>query len=333
LISGDKNKGVKGMRGIITILMLLINTVGAYGVAFNMCRIDETGTIIGGPVDLDSQASVICKVSEAGYVYTYDESYIRCFDSGLQLINSVYQGSSRVSFSIDNLRNEIMTDRTIRRYGPLLDLIEEIEVPGYLDQLTVDPSDGAIWYTTAWPDERALYKVSYEGELIYYFPDYNNFMLTRVAPTGEFWASKGGDYIGITFIDSYGVILAEAPTVHGPYIEIYFGDLSCWARGGWNIITKVNADGSIIYNNTTDFNRPHDLAVDQDDGSVWIADTYNYDVVHLDQNGDELLRTDWDWVARAIAVDPTDSTVIVVSSLGDVSIEPASVGRIKALFK
>jgi hypothetical protein len=323
------------MKAVIILLILIIaaNPVAAYRAAFNICRIDEAGTIIGGPVDVDAQAGVICKVSEAGYIYTYDESYIRCFDSGLQLINSVYHGSSRVSFSIDDLRNEIITDRTIRRYGPSLDLIEEIEVPGYLDQLTVDPSDEAIWYTTAWPDERALYKVTYEGELIYYFPEYDNFMLTRVSPTGEFWASKGGDYIGITLINSDGVVLAEAPTVHGPYIKIYLGDLSCWARGGWNIITKVNANGSIVYNNTTDFNRPLDLAVDQEDGSVWIADTNNYNIVHLDQNGGELLRADWDWVARAIAVDPVDGTVIVVSSLGDVSIEPTSIGRIKTEFK
>ncbi len=322
------------MKAIIAILIILVNTEGAYGVAFNICRIDESGTIINGPVDLNSQTSVICKVSELGYIYTYDESYLRCFDPDLNEINSVNQGYGIISFDIDDVRNEVITDTTVKRFDATLGLIDEFDVPGYLYWLTVDNSDGSIWYSTGTPGEYSIYKVTRDGDLVYYFPDevYRGF--TEVSPDGYFWGYESVYSVGLRLWDTEGNIHAEAAVECGWYLEIYFNDSSCWfLTDNPEGIGKVNSSGSVVYNNPTDFDRPHDLAVDQDDGSVWIADTYNYDIVHLDQSGTELLRADWDWVARAIAVDPADGTVIVVSSLGDVTVEPTSVGRIKALFK
>jgi hypothetical protein len=298
------------MRGIITVLIILINTVGAYGVAFNICRIDETGTIISGPVDLDSQAGVICKVSEAGYVYTYDEYDFRCFDSTFNLINAVDS------------------------YGPTLNLIDEFGVPGYPYWLTVDQLDGSIWYSTGSPGEYAIYKVTRDGDLVYYFPDevYRGF--TEVSPDGYFWGYESVYSVGLRLWDTEGNIHAEAAVECGWELEIYFGDSSCWfLTDNPKGIGKVNSSGSVVYNNPTDFDRPRDLAIDQTDGSVWIADTYNYDIVHLDQNGTELLRTDWDEELIAIAVDPTNDTVLLISTPAHAKIEPTSVGRIKALFE
>ena len=329
------------MKAIISLLILItaVNPVAAYRAAFNICRIDETGVIIGGPVELDSQAGVICKVSEAGYVYTYDEYDFRCFDSSFNLINSVDTYGPYEVFGIDNVRNEIIAKgltSTIMRYNPTLDLLEEINIPTSLHRLTVDPSDGYIWYTSGHQDEEGLYKVTREGDLTYYFPDGFNGCLTTVSPQGSFWVSDIAPsyHEGIRLMESDGGITTEADVKLRYVIDMYFSDESCWFISNDPIgISKVNSSGSVVYLNSTDFDRPRDLAIDQDDGSVWIADTYNYDIVHLDQSGTELLRVDWDWVARAIAVDPAAGTVIVVSSLGDVTVEPTSVGRIKALFK
>jgi hypothetical protein len=318
------------MKPKILLLTVVIISVNAYAIN-NLWRLNEDGDIIDGPTAYEGYYGII-KVSETGYIYTYDEYYLRCFDPDLDEVNAVSQTGGYVTLSIDNSRNEVVTDGTIKRFGPYLELLDEFDVPGYVDQVTVDVSDGAIWYTSDYP-ESGLYKVSYDGDLIYYFPECYDFMLTKVAPAGEFWVSRSGDYTGISLKDSTGNTIAEAPTVPGPYVDIYSGDLSCWVKSRWSTITKVNAAGNITYVNSTDFDRPNDLAVDQTDGSVWIADTYNYDIVHLDGNGGELLRTDWDEELIGIAVDPTNDTVVVISTPAHAAIEETSVGRIKAPFK
>jgi hypothetical protein len=341
-INSYKNKGVISMRAIIILLAAII-PVNSYGAGYNICRINETGTIIDGPVYYESADpgrvfGILCKVSDLGYIYTYDDSYVRCFNQSLQEVGVAYGTGSYGWFALDNARDEVLTDYTIRRYNATLDEYESIPVPYVTYAFTVDEYDGAIWWYPYTSDDEAkgLYKFARDGTLIYFFPEYEGYIgYTRVSSNGRFWTKT---LTGSALINRDGSLQITGPSV-GYWKVMYLGDESCWSypwyyeSGSGSFIAKLNSSGVLVYYNPTDFNRPHSLDVNQDDGSVWIADTYNYDIVHLDQNGGEILRTDWDWVARAIAVDPADGTVIVVSSLGDVSIEPTSIGRIKAEFK
>jgi hypothetical protein len=54
--------------------------------------------------------------------------------------------------------------------------------------------------------------------------------------------------------------------------------------------------------------------------------------VHLDSNGSELLRKSNNWTPHVVAVDPSDSTVIVLYQPGEVGIKSASLGEIKAMY-
>jgi hypothetical protein len=325
---------------MVILLTFIIVSVNAYGTNY-LWRLDEDGNVIDGPTAFDESVDwrYDFAVSDLGYIYFYGEYDFICFGSDLNIVNTESTGSTKECFSIDNVRNEIIAPGsvnpgTIKRYSPTLDLLIEFEVPGNLHYLTVDPLDGSIWYSTGTPGEYSIYKVTHDGDLIYYFPDevYRGF--TEVSPGGYFWGYESVYSVGLRLWDTEGNLHAEAAVECGWDLEMYFGDSSCWfLTDNPEGIGKVNSSGSVVYNNPTDFDRPRDLAIDQSDGSVWIADTYNYDIVHLDENGGELLRTDWDEELIAIAVDPTNDTIVVVSSPAHAKIEPTSIGRIKALFK
>jgi hypothetical protein len=324
------------MKTKIILLAVMIVSVNAYGTNY-LWRLDEGGDVIDGPTAFDESVDwhYDFAVSRLGYIYFYGEYDFICFGSDLTIVNTETAYGVYPSFSIDNTRDEIIAPGSIRRYGPTLNLIDEFEVPSYPYWLTVDPFDGSIWYTSLIQGEEGLYKVNDNGGFIYYFQDGFIGYQTDVSPLGTFWITDiAPDFEDLRLLGPDGETLAEASVKLHWDMEMYFADESCWFITNDPIgIGKVNSAGSVVYNNSTDFDRPRDLAIDQSDGSVWIADTYNYDIVHLDQNGGELLRTDWDEELIAIAVDPTNDTIVVVSSPAHAEIEPSSVGRIKAEFK
>jgi DNA-binding beta-propeller fold protein YncE len=232
---------------------------------------------------------------------------------------------------LDNVRQEIVAANTITRYGPTLNELISHDVYGYLRDVTVDQSDGAMWYTD-FNTEQGLYKVNRDFNPVYSFTDSYFDDITSVSPSGNFWVDNRGDHT-IERRDSDGDVKAVGNVTGVTPLVMYFNDESCWAiYGASYTVVKVNSSGAIVYENYADFAQPHDLDVDQSDGSVWVADTNNFEVVHLDSSGSELLRKANDWTPMVVAVDPSDSTVIVLYQPGEVGIKSASLGEIKAMY-
>lgn len=329
------------MKAIITLLILIaaVNTVNAY--VANIYRVDENGSIITGPVSYDipdyDWSPRNSKVAEVGYVYVHNANYLCCFDEELNLISTRTGGVGSGRFSIDDVRSELVI---LTGAGGIvwLDLtlgfLKQPVIDGDPLDLSIDETDGSVWYTgTAY--DSSLYKCDHDGNPIYEFTEAYDDFLSDVSPEGKFWTLN---YSRVRLRNSRGWVLAECESsyFHDAYIcEMFFGDDSCWVlnRLGDDSLTKINSSGEIVYHNSTDFNRPFRLAVNQNDGSVWVTDQYNYDLVHLDSNGIELLRKDWDYNLLLVAVDPSDGTVIVVDTPRDTEITPSSFGCIKALFR
>lgn len=330
------------MKTLIIVLFSITTAIPAVGA--NIYRVDGNGDIIDGPVFFsvyDRDGSNNCRVSDLGYVYFSDQVRINCFDSELNVVTSIYLASGYACLGIDNVRNKVISEDTISIFSPTLVLEGQFEVLAYVDFMTVDDYEGTVWYTKLGaPDGRGLYKCSMTGDPIYYFPETHDAMLSSVSSDGEFWVAftETGLGWGFRLRERSGTVLSETPVDAFDGIremEMYFADGSLWAiagTGGNAGITKVNSAGNIVYNNTTDFDRPYAIYVNQNDGSVWIADTYNYQLVHLDANGEELLRKDWDYVLVEVAVDHSDNTLIVVDDTAAIKITPSSLGRIKAGF-
>jgi hypothetical protein len=314
----------------LTAVLILIGFTSA-NAQYEMARIDQSGDIIDGPVVLDgSTPSGVCKVSDTGYIYyiaSYN-SYKYVYDSSLNFVNSVYVSGQNLS--VDNMRQEISVGHTVTRFDQTLNQTDYFEVPGDLEWLTVDETDGAVWYTSHDPPE-GLNKIAYDGTMIYSsISDYNG-IFSDVSPSGSFWLNKIGSWNPRLF-DSDGTSRAEANIDSREVLEMHFASEALWMITDSDTVAKANSSGAIVYNNSADFNQPHDLDVDQSDGSVWVADTNNFEVVHLDSSGSELLRKTNDWTPYVVAVDPSDSTVIVLYQPGEVGIKSASLGEIKAMY-
>jgi hypothetical protein len=339
LINSNKDKGVIDMKAKIILITVIIMSVNVYGTNY-LWRLDEGGDVINGPTVFSETVTGPLRlgVSDIGYIYFYGESYLICFDADLSIVNEVYGTGSYRIMALDNVRSEVLTDYTIRRFNATLGEYETVPVPDVTLSFTVDEYDGAIWWYpyTSDDDEKGLYKFARDGTQIYFFPEYEGYNgYSRVSPNGRFWTKIPN---GSALINRDGSIQSIGPSV-GYWKVIDPADESCWSYPFYSYgdsesyIAKINSAGSLVYYNSEDFNRPRGLDIDKTDGSVWIADTYNYDIVHLDQNGTELLRTDWDEELLAIAVDPTNDTIVVVSSPAHAVIEGTSIGKIKALFK
>jgi hypothetical protein len=76
--------------------------------------------------------------------------------------------------------------------------------------------------------------------------------------------------------------------------------------------------------------------VNESDGSVWVASNIPKRLVHLDKDGNRQLYKQWPGGDFAhLAVDQRNGTCIVIyeeSAKGDLNIQPASVGEIKAMY-
>jgi len=156
-----------------------------------------------------------------------------------------------------------------------------------------------------------------------------------VSPIGSFWLNGFGylkDLGHPRLFDSDGTYRAEANILVNSPSQMHFASEACWMITDSYGIAKADSSGTIVYDNSADFSYPHSISVDQSDGSVWIADHANFEVVHLDSSGGELLRKSNDWAPDAIGVDPSDSSVIVIYWDEEVSIKSASLGKIKASF-
>ena len=329
------------MRTIITILILItaVNTVNAY--VANIYRVDENGSIITGPVSYDIPDydwwPTHSKVAEVGYVYVHNENYLCCFDEELNLISTFGPaGDGSGHFSIDDVRSELVTKAGaggIVYLDLTLGFLKQPSLEGACRFFSIDENDGSLWYVDTWEDN-TLYKCDHDGNPVYEFTGTFEDYISSVSTEGKFWIMTPSK---VRLRNSRGWVLAECESsyFHDAFIcETFFGDDSCWVLNKWHdSITKVNSSGEIVYHNSADFDRPTRLAVNQNDGSVWVTDQYNYDLVHLDSNGIELLRKDWDYHLMTVAVDPSDGTVIVVDTPRSTEITPSSLGRIKAMYK
>ncbi len=324
------------------IIVLLTGVFATQAAAANIYRVDENGDVIEGPIYFyvhDRDADSNLRVSDLGYIYFADYGGIDCFDGGLNFINHAGFATSHACLGIDNVRNKVMSEDTISIFSPTLVLENQFEVLSYVSFMTVDDQEGTVWYTHyGHPGDDGLFKCSMTGDPIYYFADTAELSLSSVAPNGTFWLEYVNTYeYAVRKRNRNGNIIADSgpgSLVAPDDMEMYFADGSCWTTSRYHAsaVYKINSAGSIVYENFTDFDRPYAIDVNQNDGSVWIADTYNYQLVHLDANGEELLRKDWNYVLVEVAVDHADNTLIVVDDTAAIEITPSSLGRIKAGF-
>ncbi len=331
------------------ITVLIIAT--ACGAA-HITRINDNGAIIAGPnlITAYPEFGTYSTVSETGYIYLAYGLYLNCYTEGLDYVTRVDNyGPNAVT--VDNVRSSVYSysyingQRHITVRGPTLEIKYDFDTPAGPYSLTVDESDASVWFIIGSGTYKGLYKYDDEGEEIYYFPEYPGSTITRTASDGSFWTS--GYSHGLKTVRHHlsdGTVSAETQGLREVYYitDTWTSEGSLWAIfDPWNPfhdwpdseLYKFNILGNpvLCY---TGIDRMKSLSVNQNDGSVWIS-SVDGDIVHLDSNGGEIKRIKWfETYVFEIATDPIDNSVIIFSGSSiPASIQPSSLGEIKAMFR
>jgi len=323
---------------IVTVLVITT----ACGAA-HITRINGEGVIVAGPKYIDlvtyTDPRVFSEVSEAGYVYvsdscySHDLEYIASYDGYTRLV--LDNNSESTFFYINEYKDEqhYIEVRTL-----IFDLKFSYLIPIRPRSITVDENDGSIWFSTLLGEPFGLYKYSYGGDPIYYFPEYNSQdILSPVASDGTFWCfHPRNEPDGASRFGPNGDILVDESRTYPPSYYLYKNDASFWTVDRWGptVLYKIDSFGSIVLR-LIRYGDIEEMGVDQNDGSLWLTTGDDY-VVHLDINGNEIRRIKWfEGTVGGIAPDPSDDTVIVISGIEyhGGSVQPSSLGRIKAEFK
>jgi streptogramin lyase len=193
------------------------------------------------------------------------------------------------------------------------------------DILNVDPNDGSVWF--GGPNENQVVKLNADGVELFRVSGFDFPSSFVVDPyDSSVWVADGGGAAGRKLVkltaNGEELFRRDVPGFFSnapQQIDVYSVDGSVW-HGGFNDVFKWTADGALLIR-LGGFDRPVSVAVDQRDGSVWVADLSVVStgaVVKLDSEGNELIRKDLGIVPLAVSVDSDDGSVWVGTGGDDI---------------
>jgi hypothetical protein len=181
-----------------------------------------------------------------------------------------------------------------------------------------------------------VHKFDADGTRRLYLDEYWPYQNSTDINTSELWFM---DFVGYSSklikLDTNGdeLVYLRGTGVSDPQASPVDG--GCWFISGGGLI-KVDTFGSIVFRDSS-FSDIAAIDVNESDGSVWVASNIPKRLVHLDKDGNRQLYKQWPGGDFAhLAVDQRNGTCIVIyeeSKSGDLNIQPASVGEIKAMYR
>jgi hypothetical protein len=160
---------------------------------------------------------------------------------------------------------------------------------------------------------------------VIYIDGYNPYHATYDKANRNYWISnlEGGSDWSLVKFDDNGDELLTLNVFEGykdPHASPVDG--GCWFVGNGQNLFKVNAFGAVILRDNT-FSNIAAIDVNESDGSVWVASNIPKRLVHLDKDGNRMLYKEWPG---------GDFAHLAEYRSGDLNIQPASVGEIKAMY-
>jgi len=341
------------MNKLIVLALLMVTTINIAFSRVRIARVEENGDVT---FDRDTGFAPeiieveISEVDGAVYVSTNDVEMLKFdengyYDAGFDL--PMLDDSIGFDINYEDYLwiagSEIYGDHGLYKYtdnGDYVDGIEDFDAfdAGYED----DTSE--IWSNGGHPipeKKPGIHKFEDPGTRIFYKPQYlPDLQLANGAPDGSIWFQNnryGGlwELVKMAADGSEEFRLANFDFPLDPQVDP--NDGSCWVFERYlGDLYKVDAFGSIIFHDGS-FNEIAAIDVDESDGSVWVASNIPKRLVHLDKDGNRQLYKQWPGGDFAhLAVDQRNGTCIVIyeeSKSGDLNIQPASVGEIKAMYR
>ncbi len=178
------------------------------------------------------------------------------------------------------------------------------------------------------------------GSREYYLDNYKAYYLSAYESADYLWFTDEVNspfYHGeVIYIDSTGAESLRLTDYNLP-VDLQCDQLTggCWFyEYEMGDVIKVSPSGGEVFRDPS-FTDVAAIDVYEADGSVWVAANGKAALVHLSAGGEELLSLPFEAEMLHLAVDQRDGSCVVISDgngLGDLNIQPSSVGRIKAMF-
>jgi hypothetical protein len=339
----------------LVVITLVISTLPTVGMAGKyIARVNGDGDILFERDSGFSADVVEMKVSEidgsifvsfstsAANLRKFDENGY--YDSGFDL--SVFYRTFR--FDIDYANHlwipgiEAVGDKGLYEYTSGGGYVNGIE-GFYPIDASFDDTLREVWAGVEDPSEESqpgVHKFTESGSDIMYIPGYRPLYIDGNSTSGSLWfrqkPSGKGELIKLNAegVEEFRLVNFSAPK--DPQVDP-IGD-GCWVIEQYSgDLYKLDAFGSVVFHDGS-FSDIAAIDVNESDGSVWVASNVPKRLVHLDKDGNRLLYKQWPGGDFAhLAVDQRNGTCIVIyeeykSGRGDVNIQPASVGEIKAMY-
>jgi hypothetical protein len=334
-------------KTIITGIAFLIS-LPALGAPKNIARVDGNGDVIfdremGHSSDIreveisELDGSIYVSFTTSTCLKKFSEDGIQ--DTGFDL-PLFYR---TLGFDIDDegylwiagLEND---DEGLYKYTSSGDYIDGLE--DFYPQNAKYDGTGYIWCGARLPgsEMNGVHKINVALSREFYLSEYRPLDTTYDKITDEFWFTNVVGTSGhLVKLDEEGneelyIVGLSAPMD----LQASPLDGGCWffTIAGDDLV-KVNSLGAVIYRDSS-FSDIAAIDVNESDGSVWVASNIPKRLVHLDKDGNRQLYKPWPGGDFAhLAVDQQNGTCIVIYEeyrSGDMNIQPASVGEIKAIY-
>ncbi len=199
--------------------------------------------------------------------------------------------------------------------------------PGWFNQPTsvsVNPTDGSCWVADKLHNQ--IVRLSHAGAELWRSPGYPTFdspSSVAVNPSdGSCWVSDLG-HGQVVRLGEDGTELVRVNGVNGE-LSVNPTDGSCWVVASTTVF-HLGADGTVLWSDVK-VAWSASISVDPADGTCWVADPYHVQVVHLTEDGTELLR--WGFrEPQAVSVNSADASCWVADAGDYQLIHLASDGR------
>ena len=185
-------------------------------------------------------------------------------------------------------------------------------------EVKINKVDGTFWFWRAGYPSIVAHLSADTEEILASWTVSSWIKRLTIDSDGGVWLSGGYDPYTFKY-SADGALIAKITSSSYPswphwcgWVSVNFAEQTVWLTASWNTVVKLNPDGSEILTISGFYNPGTGISVDQTDGSVWVADQFNNEVVKLDTNGNELVRVNVGSLPYFVLANPVDGGVWVV---------------------
>ncbi|NWH05408.1 PKD domain-containing protein [Desulfobacter latus] len=316
-----------------------------------------TASPVEGDVPLKVDFTASASASDEGrsivsYRWNFGEAYVWVADTRHDQVARLFHDGSGEMARVDGFNDPSSitvdpSDGTLWVADKYNDQVVKLTADGRMELLrvsgfdspycvTIDPSDSSVWVADY--SHNQIVKLDADGTEQVRVNGFSRPTHISLNPSdGSVWVADY-NHNQVVKLDRNGTELIRISGFSSPgTLAVNPADGTVWVSNESNdTVVKLSADIANGYDYTTDtgshqvidgFDFPAGITVNSADNSVWVADRYHNEVVHLAADGTEILRTGGFYRPVAVAVNSTTGNVWVADTSNHQVVLLSAAGR------